>query len=196
MKLYGTITSPYARRVRVVAEEIGLPVELIDTATEEGQAALFLVTPIRKFPVAELDGRLLFDSQVIVEWLTTTRGFGTLAPPTDRWRQANLMNAVDSAIDSIIQLFYLRRDGVAIDGSVFAKRQTERTDAIFQWLSGQLTDDSKSFGGGFSLAELSVICALDWMDLRKAYPIERAPRLLALRAAWADRPSLVSTRPQ
>jgi glutathione S-transferase len=198
MKLYGTITSPFVRRVRVVADEVGCAAELVDTSKEEGMAALRAVTPIRKVPVAVVDGRTLFDSHVIAEWLLTTRGYGTLAPPADRWREQNLVNAVDSAIDSAIQVFYLKRDGVPAEGSVFVKRQMERVDAIFEWLSGELAVDGKSFGGsaGFSLAELSLLCALDWMDFRKAYPTERAPTLLAVRAAWADRPSIFGTRPQ
>ncbi len=200
MKLYGTITSPFVRRVRAVAEEVGVAVELVDTASEEGQATLRLVTPIRKVPVAKIDGRLLFDSRVIIEWLTTTRGYGALAPPADRWREANLVNAIDAAIDSAIQVFYLRRDGIPVEGTVFAQRQMERIDAIFEWLAGQLTADGKSFasgtGGAFSLAELSMVAALDWMEFRKAYPTERAPRLLGLREAWAQRPSIAGTRPQ
>lgn len=198
MKLYGTITSPFVRRVRVVADEVGCAVEMIDTAKDEGMAALRAVSPIRKVPVAVVDGRTLFDSNVIAEWLLGTRGYGTLAPPADRWREKNLVNAADSAIDSAIQLFYLRRDGVPAEGSAFEKRQMERVDAIFEWLGSELAADGKTFDGGgrFSLAELSVICALDWMDFRKAYPTERAPKLLAVRAAWADRPSIAGTRPR
>lgn len=198
MKLYGTITSPFVRRVRVIAEEVGAAMEMVNTATDEGLAQLRQVSPIRKVPVAVIEGRTLFDSHVIADWLLTTRGYGTLAPPVDRWREHNLVNAVDSAIDSAIQCFYLRRDGVAAEGSAFEKRQLERVAAIFEWLSGELAADGASFGNGagFGLAELSVVCALDWMDFRKAYPTERAPKLVALRAAWAERASISSTRPR
>jgi glutathione S-transferase len=87
---------------------------------------------------------------------------------------------------------------VPAEGSAFVKRQMERVDAIFEWLSGELAADGKTFDGSgrFSLAELSLICALDWMDFRKAYPTERAPKLLAVRAAWADRPSIAGTQPR
>lgn len=198
MKLYGTITSPFVRRVRVIAEEIGCPVEMVNTATEEGMARLKEVSPIRKVPVAVIEGRTIFDSHAIGEWLLTTKGYGTLAPPVDRWREKNLVNAIDSAIDSAIQCFYLKRDGIPAEGSVFVKRQMERVAAIFEWLSGELAADGKSFGNGagFGLAELSVVCALDWMDFRKAYATESAPALVALRAAWAERASISSTRPQ
>ena len=55
MKLYGTTTSPFVRRVRVVAAEVGEPIEIIDTATDAGQAKLREVSPIRKVPVAVIE---------------------------------------------------------------------------------------------------------------------------------------------
>ena len=195
MKLYGTTTSPFVRRVRVVAAEVGEPIERIDTAPDAGQAALREVSPIRKVPVAVIGGRTLFDSHVIIDWLVTTHGWHDLAPARDRWHEQNLLNAVDAALDAVVQLFYLRRDGVAIDGSPYEKRQLGRADAIFTWLASQLAADRISFGGGFGLAELALITALDWMDFRKAYPTERAADVDSVRAAWRERPSLSSTRP-
>src|SRR5512132_2804482 len=106
MKLYGTTTSPFVRRVRVAAAEVGEPIDRIDTAQDAGQAQLREVSPIRKVPVAVIDGRTLYDSRVIVEWLVTTRGWHGLAPARDHWHEQNLVNAVDAALDAVIQLFY------------------------------------------------------------------------------------------
>ena len=196
MKLYGTSTSPFVRRVRIVAAEVGEPVERVDTATEAGQAELRGLTPIRKVPVASLDGRTLFDSRTIVDWLVTTRGWGGIQPPRDPWIQANLLNAIDAALDAVIQLFYLRRDGVAIDGTPYAERQLARADAIFSWLGTQLAPDRRGFGPALGLAEISLVCALDWMDFRQAYPTDRAKPVHEVRTAWTERPSLVATRPE
>ncbi|MEO8698667.1 MAG: glutathione S-transferase family protein [Kofleriaceae bacterium] len=193
MKLYGTTGSPFVRRVRVVAAEVGEPVDLVLTANDVGQAALREVSPIRKVPVAIIDGKTLFDSRVIIEYLTLTRGWGTMAPPRDRWRELNLVNAIDSALDSVIQLFYLKRDNLTADNNhAFGRRQIERADSIFTWLAAQLADD-RTFESGFGLAEISAICALDWMEFRDQYAT--ADRLASLRAAWALRPSLASTKP-
>jgi glutathione S-transferase len=189
MKLFGTTTSPYARRVRIVAAELGEPIEWVDTAVEAGQAALRELSPIRKVPIAVVDGRTVFDSRLIVDWLIETRGYGALTPPRDRWHERQLVNAVDEALGSILQVFFLRREGLPVEGTPFAQRQLDRTDAIFSWLAGQLTP------GPFGLAEVSVICALDWMDFRKQWPTERASGLAALRAAWRDRPSVAETPP-
>jgi glutathione S-transferase len=188
MKLYGTTTSPFVRRVRVVAAEVGEPVDLVNTAPDAGQAALREVSPIRKVPVAVFGDRTIYDSRAIIGWLAMTRGWGELAPPRDVWREENLLNAIDSAADSVIQLFYLRRDGVAVDGTPFATRQLERADAIFAWLAPQLRESE------LGLPEISTLCMLDWMDFRQTYPTERA-KCERVRAAWRERPSLATTRP-
>jgi glutathione S-transferase len=195
MKLYGTTTSPFVRRVRVVAAEVGERVETVDTATDAGQRALREISPIRKVPVAIVDDRTIYDSHVIIDWLVTRRGWHDLAPARDRWHEQNLINAIDAALDAAIQLFYLRRDGVVIAASPYETRQLERADAIFAWLGTQLTKDGRGFGDGFGLAELALISTLDWMDFRNAYPTERASTVESVRAAWRERPSLASTRP-
>ena len=187
MKLDGTTTSPFVRRVRVVAAEVGEPIERIDTATDEGMAQLREISPIRKVPVAVVDGRTLFDSRVIIDWLVTTRGYGGLVPPRDRWREQNLVNAIDGALDSAIQLFYLRRDKVEVTGTPFDVRQRDRATAILAWVGKELGTERE-----FGLAEISLVCALDWMDFRDAFP---TAGFTAIRAAWRERPSLVSTRP-
>jgi len=183
MKIYGTTTSPFVRRVRVVAHELGEPIELADTATPEGLAELKRISPIHKVPVAMIDGAPLFDSRAIIQ---------RLGWPADA-RDPNLVNAIDAAMDSVIQLFYLRRDGVAIDGTPYAVRQLARADAIFAWLGTQVRGET--FIGRLGLAEISLICALDWMDFRQTYPTERAAAVEPIRAAWQDRASLAATRP-
>ena len=196
MKLYGTTTSPFVRRVRVVAAEVGEPIELVDTAPDAGQAQLRAASPIWKVPVADVGGgRVIFDSRVIIDWMTTVRGWGALAPPRDRWRDANLVNAIDSALDSVIQLFYLRREQAAIEELPYTAKQTARAAAIFDWLATQLVAGGTTFGSGLGLAEVSLVCALDWMDFRSTYPTANHAALAPLRAAWRERPSLAQTRP-
>lgn len=200
MKLYGTTTSPFVRRVRIVAAEVGQPIEMINTATDAGQAALREITPIRKVPVAvvndtALDDTTLFDSRVIIEWMTRKHGWGEMLPPHDPWRDHNLINAIDAALDAAIQLFYLRRDGIAIDGTPYATRQLDRADAIFAWLGKELAPDHRTLTGGLGVPEISLVCALDWMDFRTTYPTERVGALEDIRSAWKDRASFAATRP-
>jgi glutathione S-transferase len=187
MKLYGSTTSPFVRRVRVVATEVGEPIDWVQLRPDD--ATLHALSPIRKVPVAVVDGKTLMDSRTIIDWMIAKHGWHGLRQARDRWHDANLMSAIDAAVESMVQLFVLRRDGVAIDDTPYAARQLARTDAIFAWLASQPLDD------GFGLPQISLVCALDWMDFRDAYPTARAAGVEPVRAAWRDRPSLASTRP-
>lgn len=194
MKLFGTTTSPFVRRVRVVAAETGQPLELVNTATDEGQAALRRVSPIWKVPVAEIGERYLFDSRAIIDWLTTFHGWGDLRAPVDRWREANLLNAIDGALESAIQLFYLRREGMDPMQIPFGQRQIDRIHSVFEWLGPEL--GHAGFGSGLGLPELSLVATLDWLDFREVYPTARHDGIFGpLRAMLRERPSLVATRP-
>lgn len=194
MKLFGTTTSPFVRRVRVVAAELGAEYEFVNTATDEGQAQLRERSPLWKVPVVEIDGRTLFDSRVIIEWLTTTRGWGRLRAPRDQWHDANLVNAIDGALDSAIQLFYLRREGIDASKLPFGQRQLDRIAAIFEWLPNELPAHDPNRGLG--LAELSLACTLDWMDFRETYDTSRhADDFGELRKTLAARPSIAATKP-
>ena len=198
VKLYGTTTSPFVRRVRIVAAEVGEPIELINTATDDGQAELKRVSPIWKVPVAEiaeLATPVLFDSRSIVSWLTTNRGWGRLKRADDPWREANLVNAIDAALESAIQVFYLQRDGIPVEGNLFAKRQFQRIEAIFGWIGEQVGAGKSLSNDGFDIATASLVCTLDWMDFRKTYATANHPELLPLREQWHERTSVAATRP-
>jgi glutathione S-transferase len=192
MKLYGHLTSPFVRRVRAVAAEVGEPVELVNTSTPEGTAELLRIAPIRKVPVAIVDGRdaPLFDSRAIVDWTLARHGRGPLAA-RDPWDELDRINAIDAALDSMIQLYYLRRQDAAIDDTPYGKRQRDRADAVFAWLDAHVP-----FGDGIAVAEIALACALDWLVPRGKYPAECVGKnVLALRDKWSERPSLVATRP-
>jgi glutathione S-transferase len=196
MKLYGTLTSPFVRRVRAVALELGVEVQLVDVSQPHGQELLGAVSPIAKVPVAELDGSLWFDSHAIVTELLAARGHGTLrVPPSLSAAESNFMVAVDGALEPAIRLFYFRRDKVAIDDLPYMVKERERVRAVMTWLEGQVRPPWCTRQDGFGLAELWLITALDWMTYRDAYPVGDHPRLLEVRAAHRERPSLRETLP-
>ena len=196
MQLYGTLTSPFVRRVRVVAHELGVDVRTVDTTTPEGQEALRAVSPIGKVPVAELDGEVVFDSRTIIAEMVALRGPGALriAGRTEP-AESNFVHAVDAALEAAIRLFYFKRDGVAVDGLPYMVKERERVRTIMTWLEGHVHGGWCTRARGFGLAELALVTTLDWMTYRQAYPIADHPRLVAVQAVHADRPSLVATLP-
>jgi glutathione S-transferase len=70
MKLYGTPRSPYARKVRIVLAEKNIPYELIVTRGSTPDSPVPALNPLGKVPTLQRDdGRALYDSPVIVEYL-------------------------------------------------------------------------------------------------------------------------------
>ena len=59
MKLLASPTSPYARKLRVVAHELGLALPVEDTAPMTDPAALLAANPLGKVPALVLDSTRL-----------------------------------------------------------------------------------------------------------------------------------------
>lgn len=205
-ELYGTTTSPFVRRVRVVALEKQIPFTLVNTTDPTNQARLRELSPVWKVPTARftegpLAGAVVWDSRVIIDALTAD-GWGPLrAPPTDpavRLEEENVGNAIDEALLALIRLFYLKKDGFPADAPMHDKDRA-RVDSLLHWLSGRVREErfvgAYGAGQGFGRPELLLVTALGWMRFREMVDVDRWPVLAAFEKAWADRPSLAATRP-
>lgn len=193
LTVYGTTTSPYVRRVLVVARELDLAHELIDTMSDAGQALLRQRTPIWKVPAAELDGELCFDSRVICDVLVARHGAGKLAS-VESIADRNLITVVDGALDSLINRFYLARDGVDVDSVAYLRKQRERAESALAWVEAQI---QAGWGEAdrFGLPEIALATAVGWMRFRQTYPIERHPGVMACAERCEARASFVATAP-
>lgn len=70
MKLLYTKRSPYARKVRVIALEKNIPLELVDEDLQNKSQRLLSANPLGKVPTLVLDnGTTVFDSPVICQYL-------------------------------------------------------------------------------------------------------------------------------
>lgn len=196
LTLYGTVTSPYVRRVRMVALELGVPVELVNVADPDGQARLRTENPLWKVPAARLNDELLFDSTVINRRLMDLHGPGPLAPsPLSDVETLNRMTVTDGALDALINVFYLGKDGISASTSSYLQKQMERAAASLHWLEARVRGDLLSTADRFGLAEIGLLTALDWMDFRETYSVAIHPKLMAFRTSVASRPSARSTAP-
>src|SRR3981081_919127 len=92
MKLTFSPASPFARKVRIAAIELGLieNIEFVPTTVAPGQPndEYSRITPVKKLPVLILDnGDVILDSYVIVEYLDELAGGGKIIPASgpDPW---------------------------------------------------------------------------------------------------------------
>lgn len=196
MRLLGTTTSPYVRRVRAVALELGVPFELVDTFTDAGQAELRALNPLWKVPAVELEGRAIFDSRVITEHMLREHGPGPLAAVDESDVDArNMVTVIDGALDALINTFYLQRDGVTAAQASYVSKQHERAAAALGWVEARVDGGWLTRARAFGLPELALVTTLEWMRFRDTYPVERHPGLVRCMEQHAGRASLVATRP-
>jgi glutathione S-transferase len=200
LRLLGSVTSPYVRRVRIVAAELGRKVEFVDVFQPEGLAELRATTPIWKVPVARFGDEVVFDSHAIVARLRREAGDhdAALFQPFDasETSENNLVLAVDGALDALINAFYLRREGV--DASTpYLVKQHDRARSCLEWLSTRLADRHVRDVGDARLdwIEVTLATALAWMRFRDAYPVSDHPELVAILDRLEARESFVATRP-
>jgi len=183
LKIYGTPTSPYTRKARILVKAAGLDAPLVDTRTEAGADALARVAPLGKVPALELDDtRVLPDSGLIAAWLwahhaPAMRAAGFELSPDD-WADRERLVAVEGALDAAINRFYLVRDKLPDQG--YVTRQAARVTTTLAWLDARMPAFERPLGA----AALSLGCGLDWMVFRAVVDLARTPRLAAFRAAW------------
>ncbi|MGE0151083.1 MAG: glutathione S-transferase [Reyranellaceae bacterium] len=202
MKLMYSPTSPYVRKVMILAIERGLDrkIEKLPQAVTPmgGNKTVEKANPLGKVPALELDnGTTLFDSPVICEYLDSKHRGDKLFPASGarRWKALRLQAIGDGILDAAL----LARYEIAM-----RPENLRWTD----WLEGQkrkvtqaldlLEKEAKELGGGLTIGQVAVACALGYLDFRFADMNWRKSRPSL--AAWFDkfsrRKSMQATVPQ
>ncbi len=196
IELFGTATSPYVRRVRIVLCELGLDYQLVNTAEPQGQERLREINPLWKVPTLRVDGQQLFDSTIIQRELLRRFGPGPLAPHDPFDVSANLLlAAIDGALDALINTFYLASEGLERSRAPYLEKQHERAGASMGWLLKRIAGGKLEAREGFGLPEIALVTTLDWMRFRDTYPVDEHPELLEVLAHHGGRESLATTLP-
>ena len=112
MKLYGSNTSPYVRKVRIQAleGEYWDQIDFFEIATAPTNPNMNNVNPLKKVPALETDdGQVLFDSRVVCEYLDQAFGRG---PDVSggrrdvRWEALRLQALGDGLLDAALLARY------------------------------------------------------------------------------------------
>ena len=202
MKLIGSLTSPYVRKVRVVMAEKKLDCQL-DLEDVWGNDAIVKSNPLGKVPCLVLDGgEAVFDSRVIVEYLDTLSPVGKLIPPSGRERaevktwEALADGVLDAAILARLEATWAgRSDGQR--SQAWIDRQLGKVDGALQAMSRGLADKPFCSGIHLSLSDVAVGCALGYLSFRFPQIEWRTtyPNLARLSDKLALRQSFMDTRP-
>jgi glutathione S-transferase len=200
MKLIGSLTSPYVRKVRIVMAEKKLDYqhELEDVwATDKIMAS----NPLGKVPCLVLaGGEALFDSRVIVEYLDTRSPVSRLIPEGSRERievrtwEALADGITDAAILARLEQHWPGRTAEQ-RSQAWIDRQLHKVEVSLDSISTGLADKPWCSGIHLSLADIAVGCALGYLDFRFPQIAWRAKHANLTRLAdkLATRQSFIDT---
>ena len=202
MKLIGSLTSPYVRKVRIVMAEKKLDFQLV-LEDPWGADKVLESNPLGKVPCLVMEGgEAVFDSRVIVEYLDTLSPVGKLIPPSGRERievrtwEALADGVLDASILSRMERVWAGRSE-AQRSQAWIDRQMSRVTAALAAMSKGLGDKPYCMGIHLTLADIAVGCALGYLSFR--FPAiawrEQHPNLARLADKLATRQSFIDTAP-
>lgn len=200
IKLFASLTSPYARKVRVILLEKNLPFELVVDSPWESNTCIPGVNPLGKVPaLVTADGEVFHDSPVIAAYLETLNATPHLLPldhlEAVRVRQTEaLADGINDA--AVTALLESRRPDSERSETVIA-RQMEKIERALDVLETKATGRTWLHGDDINLGDISVGIALAYLDLRFPalnWRVSR-PTLNALAERLFARNSFVDTVP-
>lgn len=170
MKLFCNLTSPYARKVRVVAHELGL-FDLIEEIICDPFAAppeLVAANPLSRVPTLVTEkGEALPDSGLIIEYLLTRgRGLASLPRGTQRWSALRREHLADGTIAAAVATTIEKRRPESIRHVTFMDRQV---DAIRRAIAVLDLEASELQLAEPSVVEVTTGVALAYLDLCMPY---------------------------
>ena len=203
MKIIGSATSPYVRKVRIVMAEKKLDYQLVMEDVWAADSTIMASNPLGKVPCLVMEGgEAVFDSRVIVEYLDTLSPVGKLIPSQGRERaevktwEALGDGLVDAAILARLETTWTGRTD-AQRSDAWTARQLSKITAALKAMSTGLGDKPFCSGIHLSLSDIAVGCALAYLDLRFTDIDWRSahPNLAKLQEKLMLRPSFVETNP-
>jgi glutathione S-transferase len=170
MKLLGTHTSPYVRKVRLVLLEKNIPHSYLVDAPNDPGSQVARVNPLGRIPALILDDETcVYDSPVIAEYVDTLNDHPALIPRHDvlaRMRVKRWEALADGIMDSAI---VVRNERMRPAEKQEAGNITQHSTAIGRALAhaaAQLGTQEWCEGTSITLADLALASALVYLDLR------------------------------
>jgi glutathione S-transferase len=200
MKLLATISSPYARKVRIAFAEKKIEYTLIEQDPRDAGSIVGNHNPLSRIPVLVLeDGTNIFDSRVIVEYIDLVSPVSRLIPgPT---RQRVLVKRWEALADGVLDEITAAHAEAARpkrqQSMSKLARHASTIEAAVATMARDLGDKAWCNGEGYTLADIATGVALGHLDAvyQDLAWREASPNLSRLVDKLSKRASFENTRP-
>lgn len=200
MKLYASLTSPYARKIRVMLAEKHLPFELIVDSPWDTHSAVPANNPLGKVPVLISDtDEVFFDSPVVAAYIETLAAAPVLVPPDSlaAVRVRLTESLADGLCDAAIAVRLESQRPPELQNSADIERQLGKVARALASLEARLSGKAWFNGDTLQLGDIAVGIALGYLDFRYAQMRwrDRHPALADFAARIHARQSFIDTLP-
>ena len=204
MKLIGSHTSPYVRKVCIVMAEKKLDYRMVIEDVWSATTTIHASNPLGKVPCLVLEGgEAVFDSRVIVEYLDTLSPVGKLIPANGRERaevktwEALADGLLDAALLARMENVWVHRTPEQ-RSQAWIDRQLEKISEALRAMSQGLAEKFFCSGAHLTLSDIAVGCALGYLDFRFPEIAWRSayPNLEKLQAKLMQRQSFIDSLPK
>jgi len=201
MKLLYTVNSPYARKVRIVAAEKHIDIELESVVLSDPDCPVTQYNPLGKVPVLVLsDGESLYDSRVIAEYLDNRTPLAHLIPKDNGAKSAvrRWEALADGVCDAAVAVMLEQRKDAQRQDEAFIARQMGKVERGLAALNNELGQNKWCVDDTFSLADIAVGCMLGYVSLRFDSVVNLAkdyPNLSRLNKSLLNRQSFKDSMP-
>ncbi|MDM7861785.1 glutathione S-transferase family protein [Alteromonas sp. ASW11-36] len=189
LKLYGSTTSPFVRRLRIWlanTEHEFINLQIFDGPDRETLAAR---NPAMKIPMLEDGDAIIFDSRMIYRYLTEKFSF-----PKPSWEQENHLTVIDAVNDSLVQILLLERSEIDTNADhMYFRLQRERVDTSLQYLDSLVTE---GIFNDWHYPSICLYCLIDWVEFRTLHDLSNVPQLLQFHRDNSDRIEVTATDPR
>jgi glutathione S-transferase len=169
MKLLASLTSPYARKVRIALAEKKIDFALVEVSPYTAEAVVAAVNPLAKIPVLIVeDGLHVYDSRVIVEYLDSVSPVSRLIPEPTRQRiTVKRWEALaDGVCDAVAAIVLEQKRPAPQQSQEWIDRQRRKIVRGVAELARELGERQWCHGDAYSLADIATGCALGYLDFR------------------------------
>lgn len=199
MKLIGSYTSPFVRKVSVILLEKGITFEFVNEQPYNADSGISHYNPLGKVPALVTDvGEIWYDSPIIAEYIDLLGIEPAMLPtePKAALKVRQIEALADGIMDaSLVSVRELVRP-VEQQSEIELLRQREKVSRGLDTLESYLQDGTLSVDT-VNLATIAIACAVGYINFRRVSPgwCVNRPLLVKLVENLFQRESFARTEP-
>ena len=199
MKLIGSYTSPYVRKISVMLLEKGIPFDFINDVPHEPGCKITQFNPLGKVPALVTDdGECWYDSPIIAQYLEQLGIAPDMLPaaPKAALKLRQIEALADGVMEAAQTLVREKTRPAAQQSESELLRQREKIARGLDALEGYANDGTLR-PEEVNLATISTACAIAYLNFRRVAPgwCATRPKLVRLVDSLFQRASFARTEP-